>query len=285
MPQVHSILYPSSRRRPNSPVPIGHARDSLANTELRRALLDRGYAFGESLLSFPPPGKAQYDRFGVDALAPVDLSFVRPQDLLFQTTRPPQSEAWHDDRKKIEPANTFLEAAILTVCERYFRRCARSYLCLTRAAAAWLRAGKENRAAISFHQTGCDYSALADLAGETASRTIPADRTAAYLLRVDELWPGGPGFLVSFGMNAWATAAWCTLLRLRHADLLENRGLTVVELKMTDVPARPATNAWALGWTAEPVLEMDGELPPRPGEDEFFERFMLEQRRFQDGVR
>jgi hypothetical protein len=48
--------------------------------------------------------------------------------------------------------------------------------------------------------------------------------------------------------------------------MLENRGLTMVELYPTEAPNRTSTYEWTRNWRMTPVFQTGGELPPRPEE-------------------
>lgn len=265
MTLAHPVLYSSPRHDSKRPPNLASTRDPEANAQLRIALHDLGFGFGESILNFPP-AKLNYDLLPETALTAVNLPFVRYGDMLFQTTRPPLSDGKHDDRKKIEPSNTNVERAIFTHYWRYFRACSRAYVELTEEAASFLRVGKENRASMTFYQDGCRYQFVKRLGGKWSPRSPLGARTAAFLMRVDELWEGGPGFVAAWGLNALSTLAWCTLLRTHYSALLANRGLTMVELEPVDPPSRPSTHEWTQQWGVQILLETGGELPPRPEE-------------------
>jgi hypothetical protein len=117
---------------------------------------------------------------------------------------------------------------------------------------------------MGFHQLGCSYSNLGELGSKRAAPGILRDTTAAFLLSVEELWPGGPGLKAAWGLNAVATLVWNFLLRDRYSALLENKGLTVVELQTVKVPAQPDTYAWSRDWHVTPMMETKIELPARP---------------------
>ena len=265
MSLAHPIVYPaprhSSERLPN----LASPRDPEASAQLRNALQTLGFGFGQTVLNFPPAA-LNYHLLPEPALTSVKLPFVEYGDMLFQTTRPPLSDGKHRDRKKIEPSNTNIERAIFDHYWRYFREVSRSYVELTREAACFLRSGKEDRASMTFFQDGCQYQYLQALDGKRSPRSPLGSRTAAFLMRVDALWEGGPGFIAAWGLNALSTLAWCTLLRSRYAYLLENRGLTMVELDPIDPPSRPVTHEWTQQWGVQILLETAGELPPVPEE-------------------
>jgi len=265
MSLAHPLLYSAPRHDSKRPPNIASTRDPEANAQLRIALHDLGYGFGESILNFPP-AELNYDLLPEEALTMVSLPFVRCGDLLFQTTRPPLSDGEHVDRKRVEPSNTNVERAIFMHYWRYFKVCSRSYVELTEESASFLRVGKENRAAMTFYQEGCRYQFVQRLGGKRSGRGPLGGRTAAFLLRVDELWEGGPGFVAAWGLNALSTLAWCTLLRSRYSALLENRGLTMVELEPTEPPSRPLTHEWTGQWGVQVLLETGCEFPPRPEE-------------------
>ena len=96
-------------------------------------------------------------------------------------------------------------------------------------------------------------------------RTPLGDRTAAWILRVDEIWPGGPGLCAAWGVNALSTLAFCNLLRYRCPQFLDNRGLTMIELHPTKAPTRPSTYEWTRDWDYSVVMETLGELPESRG--------------------
>lgn len=265
MSRAHSVVYATprqdSKRLPNIAAP----RDPEANSQMRIALHDLGFDWGESILNYPP-AQLNYDLLREDSLTRVTLPFVRSGDLLFQTTRPPLSDGKHDDRKKIEPSNSNVERAIFMHYWRYFKAVSRSYVELTEEAASYLRVGKKNRASMTFYQEGCRYQFVQELGGKRSRRSPYGGRTAAFLMRVDSLWEGGPGFVAAWGLNALSTLAWCTLLRNRYSALLDNRGLTMVELDPTNPPSQPVTHEWTQQWGVQILLETHGELPPRPEE-------------------
>lgn len=262
MAQAHSVSYPGPRLKRHEPPSIAFVRDPRANHELRMALFEEGYDMGDSLLHFPRAASAQYELLEFGKLERVDCSFARPGDLLFQTTRPPLSDGEESNRRRIEPANTDLERAILLAYQRYFDRCCRPSVKLSQRAAQALRPDRRDRASVEFALVGCAIQRMGTWGGEPRAHPEAPGHTMAYLLRVDALWPGGPGFVGAFGMNAISTLAWCRLLRTRHSMLLQSRGLTMVDLTIGEVPKHATNDDWARSWQAEVVAETREELPP-----------------------
>lgn len=268
MAQAHPFLYPAPRHDYKRLINLASTRDPEANAQLRIALHELGYDFGESILNFSP-NQCRFELLPEELLINVELPFVREDDVFVLTTRLPISDGLHMDRKKIEPSNTTIERAIFRHFWRYFRICSRSYLALTEEAASFLPVGKKNRAEMTFYQEGCRYMYLQALDGRRSPRSPLGERTAAFLLRIEEIWPGGPGLVAAWGLNAISTLAWCSLLRYRCPWMLETRGLTMVELYPTEPPERPSTYEWTRDWGMTPVFETGGELPPRPEETGF----------------
>ena len=264
MSMAHPFLYAAPRYHANrEPNIAADTRDPEANAQLRIALHGQGYGFGQSILNFPPKQR-NFRLLPPSEQRHVVIPFATNDDVLFCTTRPPLSDYQHNDKKKVEPSNTTLEHLIFEHYFRYFERCSRSWIEFTAQAAACLPENKKNRASMTFAQSGCLYTSLGAL-GE--KRVLPGSlrgRTAAFLLSVDELWPGGPGLKAAWGLNAVATVVWCWLLRERYSALLDHRGLTVVEMVPKDVPAQAATYSWSRDWDVTPLMETCVELPARP---------------------
>jgi hypothetical protein len=265
---VHShSFFNSAPRHDHSRVPHrAWVRDAVANVNLRVGLIGHGFELGESILKLPPD-HVNFDLLPEDELVHVEIPFAREGDVLAATTRPPLSDGEHMDNKKIEPSNSTIERAILAHYCGYFARCSRAFVTLNEEAASFLPQGMKNRAEMTFYQEdGCRYQYLQALDGTRSRRKPMEEWTAAFLLRVDQLWPGGPGLVAAWGLNAISTLAWSAMLRDGCSSLLDRRGLTMVELHPTEAPDRPSTYDWLQSWAMRPVFHTDGELPPRPEE-------------------
>lgn len=268
VPKAHRFLYAAPRPHPDRAIHTESVRDSVANHELEAALIERGFGFGRSVLNFPP-NERRFDLLPFERLFKVELPFVQPEDILVQTTRPPLSEAIQNDRKKVEPSNSTLERATFLHWWRYFRGISRSSVRLRSSVARFLGDDFKDRQFMTFHQVGCLYKSLGAAGCEPTPESEIPPRTAAFLLRVDSIVDGGPGYIAAWGLNAEATLAWNRMLRHRYSHLLDNRGLTVVELETTEKPERFSTYDYMDDWSARVLLETGGEGPPRPEEKGF----------------
>jgi hypothetical protein len=267
MPRAHPFRYAAPCRDSSRDPHPGITRDPEASHQLQVALAELGFGFGKTILNFPPPQRfpAPTD---ADTPIPVSLPFAEESDVLVKATRPPLSDHWHADRKQVDRSNTVVERAIFDHYRRYLKICARSHVSMWPDVARYLAPRKRNREIMNFYQLdSCNYSYLQASGTPRRPQGREAGRTAAFFLRVDSLWEGGPGLVSAWGLNAIATIAWCTLIREKFPSLLDSRGLTVVELTPREVPISPVTHDWALDWDVELLLETGCELPPRSCED------------------
>src|SRR5436305_12890145 len=118
-------------------------RDGAAFAELTARLYSNGYDYGGLLLNYPADDLQQ--------TVQIDTSFLRPDDLLVLTTRPPLDDEKHRDHKQLKRSHTSLEEQIFETLRRYFEICARSHIRLSRLVAEQL-GNFANRADIEFFQ-------------------------------------------------------------------------------------------------------------------------------------
>lgn len=253
MRRIHTFSFFNSVRDSNRSLRSFHQRDVSAQMEISWALQPWGYTYGEPLLNRPPAAK---ERSADPPVASVDLSVVRPGDLILTTTRPPLSDPRHGDRKRVDRGYTTLEAALFDVWAHYLEVCARLHVKL----APWLhplvRPGFEGRRDMVFSEReGARYRELNALDGAGWQRARREARTAAFLLRLEELWPEGPGFLGIFAMDGTTTFVWAYLLRHGLAALLTEPGFVMVELVGGPIPRRNTDMRWCLDWKVERVIE------------------------------
>jgi hypothetical protein len=239
-----------ARRDPERPLKIHQRRDLGAAFELLPVLLQVGYEFGESILNFPPqaPPQGSVAR-GEVQLQEVDLSFVRPGDLLLQTTRPPLDDLAQGARKRVQLGYTDLERRLFERWRHYLRVCSRSHVTLAERVCAELKPGYENRGDIRFREAmTAPYKELNPRDGTGWGRPESDRLTAAFLLRVDHIWENGPGLLAAFGMDGTSTLVWTYRLGRDLSGLLSNTGFIMAEMESTPIPTRPTDLRWANSW-------------------------------------
>lgn len=251
--KAHFFAYFQPRKEPTRSPKVVWTRDDASARELLVPVGCLGFEYGRTILNFPPPF-APRRLLEEEELLDIELSFIRSGDVLLQTTRPPLDDIRHEDRKQVEPGNTRLERRLFEHWRRVFAICARSHVKL----APWLhgrvKAGFESRRNMGFYQSGTGgfYQWLSD---GRARRRPPEDQlTAAFLLRVDEIWKGGPGLIGAFGMDGLATLVWAYRLRHDFAWLIERPGFSMVEMKGASVPQRPTGFEFARDWKIDLVI-------------------------------
>src|SRR5262249_17382285 len=69
-------------------------------------------------------------------------------------------------------------------------------------------------------------------------------KSPAFAFHVDELWPGGPGYLAAFGMGGIETLVWVHKLTIEYPHLLCRSPFIMAELTRGKAPTRPQTTAF-----------------------------------------
>jgi hypothetical protein len=221
--------------------------DVTAMMHVTDALYRQGYTLGEVQLNHPPARDTRpSEEFGLDAFEPGALVVsVTRADLEAVGDEP------FDCKKTVQKGFTPLEAHIEAAWRLYLYRCVRLQVTLHAWLTPYFSQGYQGRRNIAFSaREGARY---AGLPGEPSFRSGKSSPTAAYLLRLPELFPGGPGYLGVFGMDSLTALVWSQLLRHRHADLLQGEGLVIAELS-GPVPGRVHDLRWALGWESRIIL-------------------------------
>lgn len=240
---------------------VDQRRDLGAVIELLPALQQLGWSYGEPILNTPPPDLRELVRtaarkgleeqdLAIEPL-PMDLAFLRPGDLILQTTRPPLDDQGEGNRKKVQRGYTQLEQILLEVWRPYFHKCARLHVRLQQAFATELAKGFRNRRIMQFRErTLAEYSSV----GSGRQKEHPKNRTAAFLLRKNEIWPGGPDLIGAFGMDGTVTQGWAFRLAHDFPDLMKEPGFFLVEIEVKKMPERPLDLRWADDWSFEIAL-------------------------------
>jgi hypothetical protein len=116
-------------------------RDGAAFSEITAPLAKLGYEYGEILWN-PPFRRRKYKKVGKE-----HYQFIKPEDLVVLTTRPPLSDDTHGDKKKMLRSCTHLEDQIFKACKKYFRVCARSHVEIRKSIC-----GNFDKGYLEFHQ-------------------------------------------------------------------------------------------------------------------------------------
>jgi hypothetical protein len=245
---------PRSRDRQLGPHQL---RDAGAALQIVAALARLGYELGEFLFNHPPERRAAP---GAGAeLHPIDTSSLGPEDVILVTTRPPLDDQASEDRARVERGFTSLEALLFDELRLYFAFCARSHVTLAPAIAAKLDPVLVNRAEIEFRvNRGAHYKWLKPPSRHKFQPPPRGPRrTAAWLIRVPQLWKGGPSLLTAFAMAGTETMVWAYRLRHDLSRLLEWEGFTMVEIQPRPRPPRPATLSFCDDWPIDVVLRCE----------------------------
>lgn len=236
-------------------VPLAARRDQHAALEVVPVLMRLGFEYGEPILDYPPkhPPPAPVRRAD---LHPVEMPFVADGDFLLQTTRPPMHDRFADVRKRIRQSYTDLEEHMFDVWEEYLSWASRDRVLLHERLHHLLEPPHDSKRRITFREAqGAPYLELSDCAGGRI-RTDEATerRTALFMLRKEQAWPGGPGLIAAFGMDATSTAVWCYRLGRDLSHLLEKPGFVLAEATNPGTPERPTNMLCARKWKIEILI-------------------------------
>jgi hypothetical protein len=241
-----SALYPFLfYQRPRSigrKVRVAYHVDAAALFNLVALLQREGFRLGELIFNYPP--------FATEADGPLvfEKADFAPGGLIVTATR---FERTRQYKKFVQRGFTPLERAIEDAWRPFIRDSARLQMVLESRAARHLKPGFESRANVTFFQgEGARYKEVLTPRG---FRKEKSRATAAFLLRVKELWPGGPGYVGAFGMDSTTTLVWSHLLRHRHPELLSQEGFVMAELS-GPTPGRVPNMKFADEWRSEVIL-------------------------------
>ncbi|MGD9968153.1 MAG: hypothetical protein AB7T59_16660 [Hyphomonadaceae bacterium] len=240
-------------------VPLAARRDQHAALDIIPALMRLGFEYGEPILDYPPE-EPPPEPVRPDDLYKVEMPFVTAHDVLLQTTRPPMHDRVDESRKRIQQSYTDLESRMFDVWEDYMAWTSRGRVLLHERLHRSLQPPHDSKRQMAFRQTqGAPYLDLGDWTGAPLKRTDESTerRTAVFLLRKNEAWPGGPGLIAAFGMDGTATAVWCYRLGRDLSHLLQNTGFVLAEMTNPGLQHRPTNMLCARNWKIEILLQCD----------------------------
>lgn len=239
----HTSLSNRSRFR------IHQLRDGDAFAELSAAL-SRDYEYGGLLLNLPSEK--------TEPRIPVDTSFLTSADLVVLNTRPPIDDIDEGDRHYVSRSyNSFEQDIFNALKPRYFERCARSHITLSRALARQLPEKFKDRANMLFHQNiNGSYISYGEYAAEPSQSPADQRLTAAFLIQIPAIREGGPGLLAAFGLAGIETLAWNYLLRTRFREWLDCYQFVMAEILPRRAPRKPTDLSFIEQWEVAPILSI-----------------------------
>lgn len=256
MRRVHPLTYPVARKALDCPPKLFARRDCSASSELLFPLFQLGFAQGEPIFQqpplVPPRGPVPFEQ-----LHKVDLSFLRPGALILQTTRPPIHDRDAGPQKQVERAYTDLEHHTFEVWKLYLEYVARTHVRLAPAIQPLVRDGFQDRRELGFKQKGwgAPYSELNALQGAGWRRYDGERRSALFLLRLEDAWTQGLGYLCAFGMDGCMTLCWCYRLARDLKHLLAKPGFVMAEIELGRMPQRATDLRFCLDWKIEILVQ------------------------------
>lgn len=210
-------------------------RDGAAFSELSAPLATLGYEYGN--IVFNSPTNPKKDK----KLGHEHFKFIKTDDLLVLTTRPPISDENHWDKKYLARSFTHLEDQVFLEFRKYLDVCARSHVQLTSAVG-----GDYEGSEFVFYQHNNARLKYSRRRRESRKKT-PKDSEIAigFFLRTPSIPVYGCGLLACFGMGGWETLIWNRIVRTRYSDWV-NRPLFVVgQFDLKGLPDNPPTLAFA----------------------------------------
>lgn len=259
--KLNTLSFTMSPRDSQRDVRFFQLRDVPAILEIITSMNKHGYEFGEGLVNHPPGPNARSRQ----EIAHVDLSHMELGDMILTNTRIPKSDEHHADPKQVPRGYTDLELVLFDAWNAYLTRIARSHVQLAEPMYDHLLPEYEWHRRIKFRSRGpgAFYKEIYGHKRGTLRQCPEEPRTAAFLLRLEELFPGGPGYIGAFGMDGVSNFIWSWLLRHRYSDWLLDPGFTMVELSGPPLPERPTDYRWIEEWDAQPALMYRPKPEPR----------------------
>lgn len=244
-----SIPFVSFRQvRKNAAYRLAQHVDASALYNLVCTLETRGYSPGHLLLNFPTHlSKQPKPSFEGVGLLPDDVIVTATR---MDLTKHPEDL---DCRKKVVRGETQLEDVIESAWKRVLLDSRRLQVVVQPNARNGFSAGYESRSNIVFAEA--DHARYRAFPHKTGGRLPRKSPTAGYVLRLRELWPGGPGYFGAFGMNGTIGLVLSQLIRTRSdlAEVIDREGFYLIEMS-GDVPPRPIDLSFVRDWKADVIL-------------------------------
>jgi len=249
--------YPCPVRPPKDPGAF-QIRDGAAFTELSEPLREAGWSFETLICNYP-----YFEGAGGVVLGRECFDFLKPEDCLVQTTRPPLHDEREDNRKKIPRSRSHLEGVLFTELSVYFRHICRERIEFSDTLVDLLAAGgNHSRGEVvsryHFRQTHDARIARKGFADSRRRDRVvnPLDyRSLGVFLHLPSIRDYGCRFIASFGMGGFETLVWNAIIRKRHPGWVDEPRLVLAEMDLNGVPERPVTLHFAERVTLRLLLD------------------------------
>ena len=220
-------------------------RDGAAFSEIAAPLAKLGYEYGSILFNSPFNPKSD------KKLGQEHFTFIKPDDLLVLTTRPPLDDLRHGDKKHVDESSTHLEGQVFAEFRKYLAVCARSHVQLTSAVGA-----EFEEFDFEFYQHKNARLKCSRQLRKPRSKT-PKDSEIAigFYLRTPSIPVYGCGLLACFGMGGWETLIWNRIVRTRYPEWVSRPSFIIGQFDLKGLPAHPPTLDFVDKIKAEILLE------------------------------
>ncbi|TFG96428.1 MAG: hypothetical protein E4H11_03445 [Myxococcales bacterium] len=230
-------------------------QQSLSFQQLMEALRLHGFALGWDRINHPPVEQRDDDEI---PLSHVDTSDFLPGDAAVTFVRLPVSDKEQEFRRRVHEARTDLERELTDLWAEWIPILSGGHARIHPELRWLLPPGKENRYDMTFYQdAGARYKELRTYTGKFQKMNASSEpRTAAFLLRVPRLPKRDIGYIGACTIDEISMLVLSHLLRHRHADLLAETGLTMIELVGAPIPTFTTDYRWTLEWRAEVLFRV-----------------------------
>jgi hypothetical protein len=239
MPYYHRFASSMPLRIGETPTPY-KIRDGAAFCELAAPIAALGYSYGKLIFNAPIDLKSDptLDVKPATTLGAECFQFIKPDDLLVLSTRPPINDLTSGDKKRVTMSCTDLEDKVFAACNRYIKICNRSLIILQSSVAA-----NFERAYMVFRQyKSARLQYYRTLTG--SARIKPPRETnpsIGFFLYVKEIPQYGCGLVASFGMGGWETLIWNRIVRTQFPAWFRDPIFVVAEITISEFPHNFAT--------------------------------------------
>jgi len=227
----HRFAYSMALRSGEEPN-LAKIRDGAAFGEIAAPLAKLGYEYGQILYNPPYNSKKPSDQ----GRGP--FNFIKADELIVLTTRPPLDDSQHGDKKLVRASRTHLEKQVFAECRKYLEVCARSHVQLTPDVA-----GNFKKAELVFHQHKNARLKNYRKLGAFRPTAVPkkSNISIGFFLRTKSIPEYGCGLLASFGMSGWETLIWNRIVRTRHSEWVGRHAFIMAEFDLPHVNGNPLT--------------------------------------------